>query len=242
MMNYSMVRNNRTRRKLICMFCLVLFPFVALAQVEDFTKRLDELTKTVVIPQAEHLLRSNDSILNQDSVLFFPLFLFRQDINNVDKEKYLDYSFLNGLQWTALVPDKSIYPFELMISDLNGNIKFVFMHASRLKNNSWYAEFFDSNGDEVLKKLLVKLLYNGFFDYAFVTSVPVIEEKTISIHQQGRDGMCFCIKNGQVYVLFRDCQLFTMEEFVKRYWNWFDVKTSDTYSGQSTEEAPCITP
>ena len=97
-------------RRFVCVTCLLLFSVLALAQVEDFTKRLDEQIKTTIVSQAEQLLCSFDSISNHDSVLFFPLFLFRQDVSNMDKEKYLDYSFLDGLQWMALVPDKSIYP------------------------------------------------------------------------------------------------------------------------------------
>jgi len=229
MMELSIVKNSLAIKQYMLVF-LLLLSILGFGQVDEFTKRIDRELKPHVISQTEILLLTNDSIINRDSVMVYPLYLCRQDTSNVDKLKYSNYSFLNNLQWMALSPNYSMFPFELMVSDLVGNLKYVSMRNNNLRTHSWIAEYTDSNGDEVLKKLLVKLLHDGIFDYAFVTSVPVIEEKNKEIHQQGRDGLCFCIKNEQIYVLFRGCQLYTMEEFIKLYWDWFDVKTADTYS------------
>lgn len=217
-------------KKRIAVICLLFTSITSFSQVEDFKKRLDEEKKGGVIPQTEKILLDYDSIFNKDSVLVYPIYLFDQDISNIDKEKYLNYSFLDDLKWRLKVPEHSLYPFELIITDLHGDLKCLFMHAKSLKLHSGYAEYSDSNGDEVLKKLLVKLLHNGVFDYAFVTSFPVIEEKSKKVFQQVREGFCFCIKNNQVYVLFQDRQLYTIEDFVKQHWELFDVKTNDTYS------------
>lgn len=229
-----LVENRLIKHKHIFALCLLLSSLSGFCQVEALIKRIDEQMQPVVTTRADEILLNRDSILNRDSVMFYPLYLFSQGLDNMDKRKYNDYSFLNGLKWNGLSPNYSIYPFELMITDLEGNLICLFTHGNdntkELRIHSPYGEYTNNNGDEVLKKLVVKLLHDGIFDYAFVTSVPVVEEKTKEVYQQGRTGVCFCVKNGRVYVLFQNCQLFTMEEFVKRYWEWFDVKTSDTYS------------
>ncbi len=234
MMINSFVRNWLIEQKFVTVLCLLLFSSSGFAQVDDFIKRIDEQMQPIVTSRMEQLLHNRDTILVRDSVLVYPLFLFSQDIENMDKEKYNDYSFLNGLNWKGMSPSYSTYPFDLMVTDLEGNLKCLFMHGvdntKDLRTHSPYGEYTNFEGEEVLKKLVVKLLHDDIFDYAFVTSVPVIEEKSHKIYEQGREGVCFCVKNGQVYVLFRDCQIFTMVEFVKRYWKWFDVRISDSYS------------
>lgn len=241
-----LVKNRLIEHKYIFALCLLLSSLSGFCQVEAFKTRIDEQMQPLVKSRAEELLLNRDSILNRDSVLYYPLYLFTQGIDNMDKEKYNDYSFLNGLKWNGLLPNYSIYPFELMVTDLEGKLICLFTqgkdNTKDLRKHSPYGEYTNHSGDEVLKRLVVKLLHHGIFDYVFVTSVPVIEEKTKEVYQQERAGMCFCVKNGHVYVLFQNCQLFTMEDFVKHYWEWFDVKVSDTYSGQSTEEAPCTIP
>ena len=117
-----LVKNRLIEHKYIFALCLLLSSLSGFCQVEAFKTRIDEQMQPLVKSRAEELLLNRDSILNRDSVLYYPLYLFTQGIDNMDKEKYNDYSFLNGLKWNGLLPNYSIYPFELMVTDLEGKL------------------------------------------------------------------------------------------------------------------------
>ena len=224
-------------RKLFYIFLCIIISSHCYSQVKEFTQRIDSLIKPRLMEQADLLIKNRDTILNRDSLKVFPLYMFSQDINNMKREKYLDYSFLDSLKWNFaknIYSSAIYYPAELMVTDLDGNLRCLFPHgidnSENLWSNSFYAQHTDSYGNEVLKRLVIHLLNDGIFDYAFVVSVPVVEKRDSRVYQQGRYGMCFCVKNEQVYVLYQDHKIYTMKEFVDLYWDWFDWKVSDTYS------------
>lgn len=191
-----------------------------IGQVKEFTMRMDSLCDSVLMAQIDNLISKSTPEMHRDSVWFFPVYFFTQGIGNMDSAKYVNYTFLDSL--SPIVLRNGACPADIYVTDLSGKLKIIFERALDRKKSPLFTAYHgwkDEYGEEVQKKLLAKLLFDGVFDYVFVTDVPLYVKNGVEkgVHNCIRHNVFFCIKNESVYVLFEDHQLYTMDEFVKLY-------------------------
>ncbi|MCQ2301929.1 MAG: hypothetical protein MJZ94_04805 [Bacteroidales bacterium] len=162
--------------------------------------------------KAEDMIARRGESLCNDSLLVFPIYSFTQNLENINDSLYEDYSFLNGLSHSISYPD------DIFVGDLDGNLICVFANSKDREGELTTYTIQSSWGDnDEQKRMLVKMLRDGVFDYAFITDVPLNVEQGIEkgIHHCLRNHVYFLIKNEEIYVLFENNQILTMKEFVE---------------------------